>query len=97
MKYMLMMNTPKGGPYQITQWPEQDIKAHIAFMVDFAKKLGAAGELVGAEGLAGLRHLVRTRYAAVPTPLDENPQVHIAVFHRAGGVVLHAQCFEITP
>src|SRR3954452_5112008 len=53
MKYMLMMNTPGGGPYQIAQWPPHDIKAHIAFMQSFAKKLGAAGELVGAEGLSG--------------------------------------------
>ena len=53
MKYMLMMNTPSGGPYQVTQWPPQDFKAHIAFMVDFARKLGASGELVAAEGLAG--------------------------------------------
>ncbi|MFP2926575.1 YciI family protein [Pyxidicoccus sp. 3LG] len=53
MKYMLMMNTPCGGPYQVAQWPEKDLKAHIAFMVSFAKKLGAAGELVAAEGLAG--------------------------------------------
>src|SRR4051794_39232047 len=53
MKYMLMMNTPGGGPYQIAQWPRQDIQAHIAFMQSFAQKLSAAGELVGAEGLSG--------------------------------------------
>jgi hypothetical protein len=53
MKYMLMMNTPGGGPYQIGSWPKQDIQAHIAFMKSFAKKLGESGELVGAEGLAG--------------------------------------------
>ena len=27
MKYMLMMNTPGGGPYQIASWPAEDIKA----------------------------------------------------------------------
>jgi hypothetical protein len=53
MKYMLMMNTPTGGPYQIANWPPEDIKAHIAFMVSFAKTLSSQGELVGAEGLAG--------------------------------------------
>jgi hypothetical protein len=52
MKYMLMMNTPRGGEYQIMTWPKRDIDAHVAFMVGFARKLGAAGELVGAEGLA---------------------------------------------
>jgi len=53
MKYMLMMNAPGDGPYQIASWPQKDIQAHIAFMMSFSKKLGAAGELVGAEGLAG--------------------------------------------
>jgi hypothetical protein len=53
MKYMLMMNTPGGGPYQISQWPQADIKAHIAFMINFGKQLHEAGELVGAEGLSG--------------------------------------------
>ncbi len=53
MKYMLMMNTPSGGPYQVMNWPKKDFQAHISFMMDFAKKLGASGELVAAEGLAG--------------------------------------------
>src|SRR5439155_22581332 len=53
MKFMLMMNTPGGGAYQIASWKHEDIKAHIAFMKRFAEKLGKAGELVGAEGLAG--------------------------------------------
>lgn len=53
MKYILMMNTPSGGPYQIANWPQKDIQAHIAFMVSFATKLSASGELVAAEGLAG--------------------------------------------
>jgi hypothetical protein len=52
MKYMLMMNTPRGSEYQIMSWPKQDIEAHIAFMIEFARQLGAAGELVAAEGLA---------------------------------------------
>jgi hypothetical protein len=53
MKYMLLMNVPRGGPYQIAGWPATDITAHIAFMRNFAKKLSAAGELVAAEGLGG--------------------------------------------
>jgi hypothetical protein len=51
MKFMLMMNTPRGGDYQIMSWPQQDIEAHIAFMVDFNKKLTESGELVSAMGL----------------------------------------------
>jgi len=53
MKFMLMMNAPGGGPYQIAKWPAKDIKAHIGFMINFSKKLSAAGELVAGEGLAG--------------------------------------------
>lgn len=53
MKYMLMMNTPGGGPYQVSKWPKQDLVAHIEFMKAFAKKLAAAGELADAQGLAG--------------------------------------------
>jgi hypothetical protein len=53
MKYMLMMNTPGGGPYQISKWPSQDIRAHIEFMKSFAKKLRESGMLVAAEGLSG--------------------------------------------
>ncbi|WP_437774354.1 YciI family protein [Sorangium sp. So ce1097] len=53
MKYMLMMNTPHGGPYQVASWPQKDLHAHIAFMKSFHKKLTDSGELVAAEGLAG--------------------------------------------
>ena len=53
MKYILMMNTPGGGPYQVTQWAKKDLQAHIEFMKSFAQKLTASGELVAAEGLAG--------------------------------------------
>ena len=52
MKYMLMMNT-HSGPYRVDSWPKKDFQAHIAFMMSFIKKLGEAGELVAAEGLAG--------------------------------------------
>ena len=52
MKYILMMNTPRGGEYQVISWPKKDLEAHIAFMIGFSKKLSAAGELVGAEGLS---------------------------------------------
>ena len=71
MKYMLMMHTPGNGPYQIANWPPQDIKAHIAFMIDFAKKLAAAGELVGAEGLAGPEQARRVRAGANGDPITD--------------------------
>lgn len=53
MKFILMMNTPGKGPYEVMNWPRQDLMAHIGFMKDFAKKLQANGELAAAEGLAG--------------------------------------------
>jgi len=51
MKYLLMMNTPTGGDYQIMNWPKQDIEAHMAHMFGLNNKLRAAGELVGVEAL----------------------------------------------
>src|SRR4051812_25227873 len=53
MKYMMLMNTPGQGPYQIARWPQADIRAHIQFMKSFNAKLKAAGEWVTGEGLAG--------------------------------------------
>jgi hypothetical protein len=69
MKYMLMMNTPGNGPYQIAQWPKQDIEAHIAFMKQFAQKLQAAGELVAAQGLAGPEQAKLVRAGARGEPI----------------------------
>ncbi len=71
MKYMLMMNTPGGGPYQIARWPRQDIQAHIAFMKDFAKALQASGELVAAEGLAGPDQAKRVRAGSDGKPITD--------------------------
>jgi hypothetical protein len=53
MKYMLMMNTPGNGPYQISGWPKQDIQAHIHHMIALNKTLRESGEFVAAEGLTG--------------------------------------------
>lgn len=71
MKYLLMMHTPSGGPYQIASWPHHDIKAHIAFMKGFAKKLGEAGELVSAEGLAGPDQAKRVRAGKDGKPITD--------------------------
>ena len=71
MKYLLMMHTPSGGPYQIASWPKQDIKAHIAFMVSFAKKLGESGELASAEGLAAPDQAKRVRAGKDGKPITD--------------------------
>jgi hypothetical protein len=53
MRYMLMMNVPRGtGDYQITSWKPEEIKAHISFMQQLNKELKGSGEFVDAQGLA---------------------------------------------
>jgi hypothetical protein len=53
MRYMLMMHAPYSPEgYQISGWSPDDFKAHIDFMHRLNADLTAAGELVGAEGLA---------------------------------------------
>ena len=71
MKYMLMMHTPSNGPYQIAQWPQEDIKAHIAFMSTFAKKLTSSGEWAGGEGLAGPDQAKRVRAGQDGKPITD--------------------------
>lgn len=71
MKYMLMMNHPGKGGYQIANWPKEDITRHIQFMMLFAKKLGAAGELVAAEGLSGPDQAKRVRAGDDGQPITD--------------------------
>jgi hypothetical protein len=52
MKYILMMHCPKNGYESFGSWPQQDLRAHIGFMMNLNKELKAAGLLVSAEGLA---------------------------------------------
>jgi hypothetical protein len=51
MKYMLMMNTMRSG-HGVPEWPQKDLRAHIAFMISLGKELRQSGELVSAEGLS---------------------------------------------
>jgi hypothetical protein len=55
MKFILMMgmkNDEQCASKGIMTWPQEDIQAHIGFMIGFSKQLQEAGELVSAEGLA---------------------------------------------
>jgi hypothetical protein len=52
MKYILMMNCPRTGYDTFGAWPQKDIQAHIAFMLNLNKALRESGEFVSAEGLA---------------------------------------------
>lgn len=71
MKYMMMMHTPGGGPYQVAGWAKGDFAAHIEFMRSFARKLTAAGELVAGEGLAGPDQAKLVRAGADGTPVTD--------------------------
>ena len=55
MKFILMMGMKTDAESMskgIMTWPQEDIHAHIAFMIGFNKELTEAGEFVSAEGLA---------------------------------------------
>ena len=71
MKYMLMMNTPGNGPYQIGSWPKQDIRAHIGHMIALNKKLRELGEFVVAEGLSGPDQAKLIRAGKDGTPVTD--------------------------
>jgi hypothetical protein len=73
MKFMLMMNTPRGGgDYAVSRWAPGDLKAHIQFMQRLNKDLRQAGELVAAEGLAppGQARVVRAGKGTTPEVTD---------------------------
>lgn len=73
MKYMLMMNAPRGtGDWAVANWKPEELQAHIKFMIDLNKELVAAGELVGAEGLAspGEARIVRAGRNGAPEVTD---------------------------
>jgi hypothetical protein len=69
MKYMLMMNAPRGtGDYAVSKWSPDELKAHVRFMKALNKELQGAGEFVFAEGLAspGEAKLVRVGKSGQP-------------------------------
>ena len=73
MKFMLMMNAPRGtGDWDVAKWPPQDLKTHIEFMGRFAKELTASGEWVSGEGLAEPKQarLVRAGKGGAPEVTD---------------------------
>jgi hypothetical protein len=71
MKYMLIMNTPRDGYDQFVKWPKKLLEANIAFMTQFTQKLSAAGELVGAEGLAAPTQAKRVRAGEDGKPITD--------------------------
>lgn len=55
MKYLLLMSYTGGAGCDVpmTEWPPEDVQAHIDFQHALGKELSDNGELVGAEGLSG--------------------------------------------
>lgn len=74
MRYMLMMNTPRGtGDYGINDWAPEDFNAHIAFMHRYNNDLKGAGEFVAAEGLAPPGEAKLVRAAKDGAPITDGP------------------------
>jgi hypothetical protein len=71
MKYMLIMNTPHDGYAQYMKWPKKILEANTAFMQALTRKLADAGELVGAEGLAGPEQAKRVRAGKDGKPITD--------------------------
>jgi len=71
MKYILMMSGTGAGCEPIHTWPQKDIKEHIGFMITLCKDLGASGELVSAEGLAGPEQAKLVRAGKDGTPITD--------------------------
>ena len=72
MKYMVLMQGPKGDWQEFNTMPSKDIKAHIAFMERLNSELAASGELVDAQGLAfpDQGKIVTARTNAAPAVTD---------------------------
>lgn len=73
MKFILMMNAPRGnGEWAVGKWSPDDLKAHIGFMAKLNRDLKEEGVLVSAEGLAppGQARLVRAGKAGAPEVTD---------------------------
>ena len=73
MKFMLMMNAPRGnGDWAVADWSQDDLKAHVRFMKTLNQDLSKEGVLVGAEGLAppGQARLVRLGKGGSPEVTD---------------------------
>ncbi len=74
MRYMMMMNAPRGsGDYAVNNWSPEDFTAHIAFMHSLAKELQEAGEWVDAQGLAAPGEAKLVRAGNDGAPVTDGP------------------------
>lgn len=73
MRFMLMMNAPRGdGDYAVKDWTPEDLKAHLGFMKDLNAALTKEGALVGCQGLAAPKQarIVRAGKGGAPEVTD---------------------------
>jgi hypothetical protein len=54
-RFLLLMNYGPSAKCNtpMTEWPEEDVRAHIAFQGELGRELAERGELVDAQGLTG--------------------------------------------
>jgi hypothetical protein len=71
MRYILLLNVPHRGPYELYSWAEQDLKAHLAFLRAFNEKLMESGELVSIEALTAPDQAVRVRAGENGKPVTD--------------------------
>jgi hypothetical protein len=72
MKYILMMNAPRGtGDWDIFKWPPQDIEAHVDYWRSLNQELREAGELVTVEALTAPAQAKRVRADQNGLPLTD--------------------------
>ena len=74
MRFMLMMNAPRGdGDYAVKDWTPEDLKAHLGFMHDVNKELAKSGELVDIQGLAVPSDAKLVRAGQNGVPVTDGP------------------------
>ena len=71
MKYVLMMNVPAGGKYQMDSWAQQDVKAHLGYWKELNAGLAKSGELVAVEALADPGQAKRVRAGQDGKPITD--------------------------
>ncbi len=96
MKFMLMMNAPRGnGEWAVQNWAPEDLKGHIGFMKRLNEDLRSEGVLVGAEGLAppGQARIVRGGKTSSAPEVTDGPFAESKEF-LAGYWIVHVESAE---
>lgn len=73
MKYMLMMSGTRATAESewIYTWPPEDVKAHLAFLEEFNRRLRESGEYVTAQGLGGIDDALIVRAGRDGVPVTD--------------------------